>query len=316
MSQAERLAYIDSQIKERGGVTLREIAQRFEISERQARRDLDYLKDRFGAPVEWKAGTRRYEYAEEWRGLDFADEKALLFSIFARAAAGTIAYVPLAEEHSLERLLKRVPKKLRPVESAIRYELPGYEPADLDKLVLLVQALADRRCLDLAYRDADRKLSQRRIEAQRLVNYAGSWYLVAYDHARAALRTFKLSRIDKLSISRDKAKAAVSDAELDRFLGSSYGMFKGAGDKTAVLRFYGRALAVVRDEQWHPAQRRTEGSDPRRGAYLELSLPASRWEELVGRILRFGADAEPVSPPELRELWKAEARRLAAAIDT
>lgn len=311
MSQTERLAFIDGHIKSKGGITLREIAERFEITERQAHRDIEYLQDRCWAPIEWKAEARRYEYTDRWSGLEFADEKALLFYVFARAAAGAIAYVPLSEEGGLDKLLKLVPPDLRDVEGAIRYELPAYEPADIERLGLLVRAISERRCVDASYGDAAGKASVRRIEPLRLVNYAGNWYCVAFDQSKEGLRTFRLSRFAKLSISMDKAANKVGREEIERFLGSSYGMFKGSADKRAVLRFYGRALRIVKSELWHPDQERSEGVDSQRGSYLELSLPVSRYEEILGRILRFGADAEAIAPLEFRDLWKGEIRRMA-----
>jgi predicted DNA-binding transcriptional regulator YafY len=314
MSQIERLQFIDARIRERGGVSLGEVVDRYEITERQARRDLDYLRDRLGAPIEWKPASRRYEYESRWDGFAFADEKALLFYVFARASAGAIAYVPLSDEDALEKLLELVPPGLRKAESAIRYELPAYEIADIERLGLIVRALSESRCLDIGYRDAGGRVSARRIEALRLVNYAGSWYCVAFDQSKDELRTFRLSRLSKIAISKDKARARIDQAEIERFLSSSYGMFKGSGNKRACMRFYGRALAIVRGELWHPEQKRSEGSDPLRGPFVELSVPVSRWDEIIGRVLRFGADAEAVSPQEFHELWMAEIRRMSASI--
>jgi hypothetical protein len=116
------------------------------------------------------------------------------------------------------------------------------------------------------------------------------------------------------AISKDKTTPERYEAEVDRFLESSFGMFKGSGDKSAVMRFYGRALAVVRDELWHPEQERREGSDPKRGAFVELAVPVSQWDEILGRLLRFGADGEAIAPLEFRELWKEEIRRMAKGI--
>jgi predicted DNA-binding transcriptional regulator YafY len=315
MGNLERIVYLDERIREKGCATSREVAQRFEVSDRQVKRDIEYLRDRLGAPIVWDRASRSYRYETAWQELAFADEKSLLFYVFARAAAGTIAYVPLAEENALEGLLKLVPLGLRGAESAIRYELPGYEPADIEKLGLLVRALSESRCLDIAYCDAEGRTSERRIAALRLVNYAGSWYCVAFDHSRTELRTFRLSRVAKVSLTKIKAQALIDPIEVERFLASSFGMFKGSGDKTATIRFYGRAVAIVRGEIWHPRQTRSEGSDPRRGDYLDISIPVSLWEEILGRVLRFGADAEAFSPPEFRELWKAEIRRMAKAIE-
>jgi predicted DNA-binding transcriptional regulator YafY len=313
MSQTERVAYIDNRIKTKGGVTARQVAERFEVTERQVTRDIEYLRDRLGAPIEWARSERRYRYSMTWSGLDFADETALLFYVFARAAAGTLAYVPLAEDGALGRLLELVPKALRKAEGAIRYELSGYEPADIDTLGLLVRSIAEGRRIDASYRDAEGNESERGIEPRRLVNYSGTWYCVAYDLERRALRTFKLSRFRRVSISRDKAQGKIEDAEVENFLASSFGMFKGKGDKRAVIRFRGRAVPIVRDELWHPDQSRREGVDPDRGPYVELTIPVSSWDELLGRILRFGAEAEPVSPAPLRKLWKEEIVRMSDA---
>jgi len=314
MSQLERLSFIDSRIKEKGGLRLREIAERFEVTERQARRDICYLGERLGAPIEWRPGTRRYEYSGKWSGLEFADEKALLFYVFARAAAGAIAYVPLVEEGALERLLDLVPPSLREAEVAIRYELPAYDPADIEKLSLLVRGIAEARCVDVTYRDARGAGSERRIEALRLVNYSGSWYCLARDRSKDELRTFRLSRFSKVSLSKDRAAAPVDQAEVERYLGASYGMFKGRGDMRAVMRFYGRALATVAGELWHPDQLRREGADSSRGRFVEISVPVSSWDEILGRTLRFGADAEALAPEEFRALWRAEIRKMAALI--
>ena len=314
MSQLERIAFIDSRILEGSGITVAEVAKRFEVSERQVGRDIEYLRDRLGAPIIWNRAKRRYEYSSPWKGLEFTNEKALLFYIFARAAAGTIAYVPLAESEALDRLLDLVPRGLRAAERSIRYELPAFESADVERLGLIVRAIAEGRCLDALYGDAEGRETERRIEALRLVNYEGAWYCVAYDHSRSDLRTFRLSRFEGLYISHDKTGEHIDEAEVDRFLESSYGMFKGFGDKQAVIRFYSRAIPIVKDELWHAAQQRAEGNDPRRGPYVELSLPVSRWEEILGRVLRFGADAEAVGPQEFRRLWVEEIRRMSEVI--
>jgi DeoR/GlpR family transcriptional regulator of sugar metabolism len=48
MSQFERISYIDRAIHERGAVTTREVATHFENSERQIKRDIEYMRDRIG----------------------------------------------------------------------------------------------------------------------------------------------------------------------------------------------------------------------------------------------------------------------------
>jgi len=70
------------------------------------------------------------------------------------------------------------------------------------------------------------------------------------------------------------------------------------------LRFYGRALATVAGELWHPDQLRSEGAVPSRGRFVEI----------LGRTLCFGVDAEALAPEGFRALWKAEILKMAALI--
>ncbi len=66
MSQSERIFYILRLFDERGGVTTRDVVQMFEVSERQAKRDIEYMRDRLGAPITWKRESNRYELSGLW----------------------------------------------------------------------------------------------------------------------------------------------------------------------------------------------------------------------------------------------------------
>jgi predicted DNA-binding transcriptional regulator YafY len=313
MSNLERIAYMDRAARERGGFTIAEIARRFEVGERQVRRDIDYLRDRLDAPLEWDAVSHRYTYTSTYTHLKFTDEKSLLFLVFARAAAEALAYVPLAEPHSLEALRAAVPAHLRGLESNVRYELPEQELSDDETLALILAAINDKRSLDFDYRDARSRKSHRSAIPRRLVNYAGTWYLAAYDLGRRELRTFKLSRAASFARGERHDDHGPAEEEVDRFLDSSYGMFKGPASRLARARFYARAREIVRSELWHPDQERSEGTEPDRGPYIELAVPVSSYDEILGRILRFGADARVVGPEEFVTLWKEEIRRMAEA---
>jgi len=302
MGNLERITFIDRRIRERGGVKVAEIVRRFEVSERQAKRDLEYLRDRLNAPIAWDASSRRYVYEQAWTDLVFADQKSLLFYVFARAAAGTLAYVPLAESEAMEKLRDLVPPGLRELGHAVRYELPGYEPVDEELLSLLLEAIRDRHGVDARYRDLEGREGMRLLTPRRIVNYAGTWYCLAFDATHRDLRMFRLSRFLGVSLSREAVDSGPDEAEIEAHLDAAYGMFKGTNAHEARIRFRGRAREIVRGELWHPEQKIASGSDEV-GSWFDLCLPASHWDELVGRILRFGAEAEALEPTEFRERW-------------
>ena len=94
----------------------------------------------------------------------------------------------------------------------------------------------------------------------------------------------------------DSKARDVPEAELDKYLGSSYGIFSGEPKATAVLRFSPLRSRWVSRERWHPLQK---GSWDKDGRYT-LAVPYSDDRELVMDILRHGADVEVQEPPELR----------------
>ncbi|HOV64219.1 MAG TPA: WYL domain-containing protein [Spirochaetia bacterium] len=311
MSQLERVVFIDQRIKNHNGIRIRDITEHFEISERQAKRDIEYLRDRFDAPIVWNREKGCYIYSAEYRDLDFLDERSLLFYVFARAAAGTLAYVPVAAQQALDHLLTMVSKDLRPLAEAVMYDLPGFEPVDEEILPQFLHAILDKTVIDAVYKDAEGKESSRGIEPLKIINYSGTWYCVAFDHANEDLRTFRLSRFVRVSLSKKKWRGTVRAEEIERFIDSSYGMFKGVGDKLATVRFFGWARKIVEGEIWHTDQNKIVGIDDKKGPYIQIEVPVSRWEEILGRTLRFGSMAEVVEPPEFRSLWIDEIKRMA-----
>ena len=65
MSNLHRLAWIDARIREKSYLGSRIIAEKFEISVRQAQRDMEYLKYSMGAPLEYSPIRKGYYYTDE-----------------------------------------------------------------------------------------------------------------------------------------------------------------------------------------------------------------------------------------------------------
>lgn len=110
------------------------------------------------------------------------------------------------------------------------------------------------------------------------------------------MRTFSVDRVLEASEIPEAANE-IPDDELDEYFASSYGIFSGKADKTAVLRFSAERARWVADERWHPRQ---VGQFLTDGRY-ELRIPYRHDEELVMDILRHGREVEVVAPPALRE---------------
>jgi predicted DNA-binding transcriptional regulator YafY len=316
MSQFERITYIDRALREKGRLRASEVARRFEVTDRQVLRDIEYLRDRLDAPIEWDAPSRSYRYAEPYGALRFADEKLLIFHALAKGLAGNEHYVPVVTPDLLAEVESHIARDYRPLSGRVSYELPVSERLSMEDFTTACQAMVLGRRLDLSYRSAKGEKSAREVEPERLVNYSGRWYLVAWDLLRSGLRVFHMSRIERLSISKERITSPrppeASKERIDRFLDSGFGIFKGEETVLARIRVHGPAAALVARQTWHPAQRVERGAAPDGVPWTDLYLPVADLTELLGRVLSFGASAEALEPPAFRRRWREEVGRMAS----
>lgn len=317
MSQTERIAFLDRRLRERGWVTAAEVAARFEVSSRQVKRDIEYLRWRLDAPLVYDAGRHQYRYEKPWAEFRFADERRVLFSALVQGWAASEAHRSLVTPEILQSIEAAVSRDYKTVAARIRYEAPSSEPVDLEVFSQLCQGMRENRIVELEYVNLAGEPSRRRIEVQRLWNYGGIWYLVAFDHLRDGLRTFHLGRVRALSVTADPVTRSEQDpvwaAEVEAWTASGSGIFRGGEEFFAAVRLRGPALRLAAAQKWHPAQRDDTGEDTE-GPFLDRRLPVVDTRELLGRVLAFGRDAEAWEPASFRDQWEAEVERMGSRI--
>ncbi len=101
-----------------------------------------------------------------------------------------------------------------------------------------------------------------------------------------------------MDVERRQPAREVAEAELEAALTPGYGLFAGPVEQQARLVFTPERARWVADELWHPDQ---SGGYLPDGQY-ELTVPYSDPRELVGEILRYGADVKVVEPESLVDL--------------
>jgi predicted DNA-binding transcriptional regulator YafY len=211
---------------------------------------------------------------------------------------------PLVER--LEGLLGQGAGGAKAVRERVRIIPAQNRPVAPRFFELVGSALVGRQRMEIAYHSRGRdERGRREVSPQRLVHWRNAWYLDAFCHRAEALRVFALDAVEEARLL-DRKALDVSLAEVDRVLGTGYGIFRGRPRSWAVLRFSSEAARWVRAEVWHPRQ---EARDLPDGGW-ELRLPYSASPELEMDILRHGEQVEVVGPPELRERI---AQRLAAS---
>jgi len=283
---------------------MRELQEEMEVSRATIKRDIDYLRDRLNAPVLWDRQLRGYRLEGEHQlpslYLSQAELQALLVlhHLVARVE-------PVIAETELAPLRALLPKFTScGVQSAeelarrVRFLQVGSRFVRAEIFETVTGAVLGRRRLQIVYRSRTRgEDSSREISPSRLVHYRGNWYVDAWCHLRMALRSFSVDAIREARALDDSAQE-VPEEDLDRELGSGYGIFAGSNTRAAMLRFSSNAARWVAEEKWHKDQVGRFESD---GTFT-LCIPYSHEPELVGDILRYGQDVEVVEPKELRDV--------------
>ncbi|MFK2932582.1 helix-turn-helix transcriptional regulator [Dyella agri] len=292
-------------------VPLPKLMDELECSRATLYRDIGFLRDALGAPIESAGGEHaafRYELSEgerfELPGLWLtSDELAALLALnelIGRSGPGVLAGALAPFKSRIEHLLSdRGSGKALPVER-IRVIPWGARKLDQQAFRIVAGAVLERKQLRFRYRARTTGADSRRtVSPQRLTHYRDNWYLDVWDHDREALRSFAVDRIAEAQ-AMDAPARDVPEVELDQALASSYGIFAGQPKAWATIRFSSHAARWVADEHWHSQQKGEWLSDGR----YELQLPYSNSKELLMDVLKYGPDAEVIAPLPLREEMK------------
>ena len=292
-------------------VPLPRLMDELECSRATLYRDVAFLRDALGAPIESGGGEQaafRYELGEgerfELPGLWLtSDELAALLALnelIGRSGPGVLAGALAPFKARIEGLLSdQGSGKALPIER-IRVIPWGERRLDQQVFRITAGAVLERRQLRFRYRARTTNSDSRRtVSPQRLTHYRDNWYLDGWDHDREALRSFAVDRILEPH-ALDTAATDVGEADLNELLSSSYGIFAGTPKAWATIRFSAHAARWVADEHWHSQQKGEWLPDGR----YELQVPYSNSRELLMDVLKYGPDAEIVAPLPLREEMK------------
>jgi predicted DNA-binding transcriptional regulator YafY len=309
VDRTERFYKIDHMIRERGTVPTRDFLAELEVSLATFKRDIEYMKSRHYAPIEWDRDGGGYRFGQADPGSPAYELPGLWFSPQEAQALLTMEHLLGHLEPSLlgahvqplkarlsallsigDRSVDEVRKRIRVISLGQRRHQPKH-------FKLVASAVLGRSRLKLAYWNRTKdEVTERVVSPQRLVFYRNNWYLDSWCHLRSDLRSFSLDAMRDVTIGPGKAKE-VSDAELNEVLASGYGIFSGTKVQWAELRFASSVARYVSLEDWHSKQRSRWDKD---GSYV-LEVPFSSDKELAMDILRYGADVEVVGPRSLRE---------------
>lgn len=312
----ERMLRIHQAIQAGDGPNAELLARDLEVSVKSVRRDLEFMRDRLGLPIEFDRRRLGYYYTEEvsaFPSLQITEGELFALIVAEKALQqyrGTSFEKPLLS--ALRKMEQSLPDtislNLAEVERTISFRTRAEPIVDLGVFESLARATAGRRQLEISYRKPGQGATEPRvIDPYHLANINGEWFLFAYDHLRRDIRTFVPARI-KAVRPTGRTFEPPKKFSLDARLRDSFGVLSGQGEHTVVIRFDARVADYIREKKWHESQELRE----LRGGGVELKLRLSSLAEVGRWALSWGGDAKVLRPPELVESVRQAAARILA----
>ncbi len=295
------------------GMRITEIAGRVAMSARTVYRDLNALGEELQMPV----------WAEEgvW-GIDeskvFLPPLKLTLSEAMAVVLSARLMVRYADKYdpdlaaAFEKLEKGLPA---PLAEHVERTLDGLSKAPRDPLFnanvrLLTRAWAERRVVTIDYEPAHREAGAAPRQATvrpyllepSLQTHA--LYLIGFDEAKSAVRTFKIERIRTVALT-PRTFEPPDPAATTSALRAAWDIIADQEPVKVQLRFSPTVAGRVREATWHPTQQIEDEAD----GSMCWEATVSGTIEIRLWILSWGDDVEVLAPAALRQDVAATLRR-------
>lgn len=312
----ERMWRIHQELSSGAYPNCRKLADELEVSSKTVMRDIDFMRDRLGLPLEYDALRHGFYYTApvkdfpvmkvsqgEVAALLLAQKSLELFrgTPFERPLAGAFRKL----SHSLGGEMEVAWHEL---EQALSVRSGGVGVSDMEVFDKLARAVMDGSEVTFAYHKlAGAGPEARTVRPYHLGCIENQWYLFGLDTDRKAVRTFALPRVRDVGLTGSKFRRP-RDFSLAKILEGSFAVFEGRNARKVKVRFTGTAARLVPERVWHTSQKLTAHKN---GVVLEMRVGIS--PDLRQWISGWGAEAEVLEPADLRQAI-AKAARDAAAI--
>ena len=292
-------------------VSIADVCEKLQLSEEELHEDVNVLNVvNFGGGsyvlyaeiVETEDGRSVIEVDPEPYSDNF-DRPARLLPVEGKAL---VAAIDLIGEHIPEGSLSSAREKIvaalgeDPMEQGLQVAHGASDDTDLARLIST--AIVKHRLIELEYyKENEDELSLRRVEPYALTNGREGWYVASFDPERDAMRHFRLDRIKRVTVSKERFEPRPEvdpAAEVDGWL------------RTGEVQASRTARVWVSPERarWAREARRVVEERADGSVIVELSFAGVDW--LVREILKEAGDAAVLEPADAREAVRVAVGRL------
>lgn len=312
-TKLERIFYIDALTHNGNYPSVKTFMERFEVSERTVINDIQFLKDRLNAPIQYSHTHRGYFYTNSsWRLSSFPVTEGDLLAFFlsmelTHRYLGTPFEKPLRD--SIQRLTNILPDKVQisisELSSHYSVRTGATAETDPETLITLQEAIQNQHPVDMVYFTAQRgQETERVVHPYHLFNMHGEWYLIAFDRFRQGVRQFSLPRIRALHILVEETFEIDSTFSPEYYFGKSFQSEHGENIVEVTLLFDAYQARYIRERAYHSSQQLEEQPD---GSVI-MRFTTGAIGEVQRWIMSYGSHVRVLAPESLAQSIISEFR--------
>lgn len=310
-----RIIEIDRMIRSGSYPNATTLQKHFEVSRSTIMRDIDFLRDRYNAPLEYDSLKNGYYYTDP----TFFVQSVML----SEAELFSVSVIqPLLEQYRntpLEASVKNIFSKLTdmlPQEVSLDTTFIGKDitfiadplPAISDDTFTAVfKAMRSHRTIRFFYRALNRSdYTEHRANPYHVLCQKGNWYMLAYDFNHDRITTFSLARIKDIYIEENAFSVPKSFNPHD-YCDSSFGVWNNDAPPVKIELLFSKEInTYILERTWHDTQEIRQNDD----GTVYLSFLSNQLQETLHWVMHFGSSVRILNPPELAEQVKEEARKI------
>jgi len=311
LRQMERLSKIHRLLANRKYPKTKTLADLLEINMRTVRRDIAFLRDRLGAPIEFCRKRNGYHYTHlnwEMPLVPLTEGELLAFFI------ATVSLIGKGKTYQDERLRRALAKVANSLPKAISVDLgylfentsfqsPSHVLVDSSILDVFHIAISERETMEFDYYSQHKgKSDRRRANPLLLHNYEGTWYVMSFDLDRQDYRDFHTGRITNIQPTNKFFEIPKSWDKEDH-LSSGFGMYRGGKKVDVEIIFDEYQSKWMRERNsFHPRETREELDDGK--MKLSFTIGENGLEAVARFCLQYAGNCVAVKPEKLIEILR------------
>jgi len=323
-TQLERQMDIDRRIREGEFPSVPLLSTEWEVDERTIKRDIEFMRDRLFAPIEYSRKHKGYYYTEPVWNMPAVTirEGELVALLLARQALEQYDNLPLGallnnfHEQVLGFVGRHVGVDPARILEGFSFLPPPSVPVVAEIWDCLSQCLLKRRAVDLDYQSvAAETLQTYTLDPLHIANIEGEWYLFGRSHYKGDVIQLAISRMAgaRESEAAFQTLEHFDPVELKKLLFGRYASMQGTSE---IVRVWVDAIHApqIRQKRWHAEQQVVEQAD----GSVEISFPVSSggsklpYANVLSWVLGMGGHARVLAPEPLKQLVAKEIRSMSS----